>query len=157
MTTQRILISGIPGTGKSRFAKWLHDNHGFVHHDVDDLQGVPSTAWLLQQDRLIVDWGFPANEPSLSRATAIIQSWISVGVEHWWFDGDREAALESFLHRNTVSKRAWDIQLKGINQNWPEIAALFPPNRRLSVISPGPAYLSDEEIFRVIFRGKGDY
>src|SRR4029077_6677540 len=89
-----VLISGIPGTGKSCFANWLHENHGFVHLDVDAQGQLPSTDWLLQQNRLVIDWGFPANEPRLSTMIEIIQSWISVGVEHWWFDGDREAALQ---------------------------------------------------------------
>lgn len=108
-------------------------------------------SWLLQRDQLVIDWGFPANEPMLSAAVAIIESWIAADIRHWWFDGDREAALESFLLRNTVSKEAWDIQLRGINQNWTKIETLFPPDRRISVISPGPSFLSNEEIFRKVY------
>jgi hypothetical protein len=152
---QLVLISGIPGTGKSSFAQWLQVNHGFVHYDVDAENGqLPSVEWILQQNRLVVDWGFPANEPSLSVCTSRIQSWIAGGVNHWWFDGDRAAALRSFLSRRTVSREAWDIQLGGITQNWPRIEALFPPKRRLSVISVIDAdltYLPNQEIFATIF------
>jgi len=153
MTTPRkVLISGVPATGKTHFAEWLHENYGFAHHNVDQ-QGPLPADWL-QQDRFVIDWGFPANGLALSYSVEMIQSWISSGVEHWWFDGDRKAARKSFLTRNTVPKEAWDIQFKGINKNWETIAALFPPDRRLSVISSGPTYLPNDEIYRAMFRSK---
>ena len=115
-----LVISGIPGTGKSTYCQWLHEKHGFNHQDVD-WQGLPS-AELLDNRPLVIDWGFPANEPSLSACLDLINSWRGSGAEMWWFDGDRDAALRSFLARGTVSKSDWDYQLGGIESNWHRLA-----------------------------------
>lgn len=144
---QLVLISGIPGTGKSSFARWLQDEHGFFHYDVDTVRTLPTLAWILQQDRLVVDWGFPPNDHCFE----VIESWATHGVSQWWFDGDRDAALQSFMLRGTVSKKAWDIQLTGITQNWPKIEALFPAGRRLAVLDAARTYLPKQEIYAAIF------
>jgi hypothetical protein len=156
---QLVLISGIPGTGKSRFAEWLRDHHEFVLYETDKHGGKPpSTEWIFQQRQLVVEWGFPANEPSLSICIGLIKSWVDGGVSHWWFDGDRGAARTSFLNRGTVPatsrgmppELAWSLQVNEINRNWPTIGALFPPERRLGVIEAGPTYLPAQEIFAAI-------
>lgn len=157
---QLLLISGVPGTGKSCFAEWLRERHEFVLYETDKHGGKPpSTEWIFQQRQLVVEWGFPANEPYLSKCIELIQCWVDCGVGHWWFDGDRGAARASFLNRGTIPATsygippgvAWDAQVGEINRNWPKIEALFPPERSLRVIEAGPTYLPVQEIFATIF------
>lgn len=89
----QLLIAGIPGTGKSQFARWLVQSHGFAHFDVDNPshRGRSVDRWLAQQ-RLVIDWGFPVSE------LQTVEWLVERGVSHWWFDGDRDAAAESFLY-----------------------------------------------------------
>ena len=72
-------------------------------------------------------------------------------VEHWWFDGDRDAALHSFLKRGTVGRADWDRQLTGIEQRWKEISDVFA-GRILNVISAGPSYAPNEELMMLMRR-----
>lgn len=149
-----VLIAGIPGTGKSEFARWLVRHHRFVrcpaseepsHNFVREVNEA-----LVRHPRVVIDWGFPANKPALTTCLRFIESWINQGVRAWWFDGDRNAALESFLARGTVSKADWDNQLAGINANWTEIEAAFAEHI-LDVVSAGPTYLKDQEKFQLVF------
>jgi hypothetical protein len=103
----------------------------------------------------VIDWGFPANEPHLTACLAFVESLIERRVRAWWFDGDRNAALASFLARGTVSKADWEAQLAGINANWPKIAAAFA-GHILEVVSAGPTsagptYVTNEEKFGLVF------
>jgi hypothetical protein len=114
---------------------------------------------MFKQDQLVVEWGFPANEPLLSESISLIRSWVGSGVSHWWFDGDRAAARASFLRRGTLPETsrgiglgmAWDLQVGEINRNWQKVEGLFPPERRLHVIKAGPIYHPAQEIFATIF------
>lgn len=136
-----IILSGIPRTGKSTYSQWMHTTLGFVHHDVD-FQGVPEFS--IHENRpLVIDWGFSAIEPGLSWSIARINDWKAVGAKLWWFDGDRVAALASFLRRGTVSQNEWDRQMDGIVNNWDRIEAAI--DFRLDVISLA-GYVSPELI-----------
>lgn len=157
-----VLISGVPGTGKSRFAEWLRDHHEFDLYETDEHDSKPpSTDWIFQHHKLVIEWGFPANEPYLTISIGLIRCWLDRGVSHWWFDGDRDAARTSYVNRGTVPEAlrkmgispqmAWGAQVSEINRNWQKIEALFPPERRLRVIEAGPTYLPAEEIFARLF------
>lgn len=145
----RILLAGIPGTGKSYFAQWLVEVHGFVPHTAD-FAGPPSLEVLLRDPRVVLDWGFPAADPNFVPCLQFVKQLIANGFEHWWFDGDRDAALQSYLQRGDVPKANWDVQVPGIEQHWAEISALFK-DRQLNVISAGPTHTLPEEIFRQMF------
>jgi hypothetical protein len=150
-----IVLSGIPGTGKSTYSGWLQREHGFTHFDLDRQGGLPS-AQVLERRPLVIDWGFPANEPGLSSWLALIGTWKSDGAKLWWFDGDRDAALASFLKRKTVSKEAWDIQLHGIMTNWKKIEPAIDGMVNV-IMSDG--YLAPEVVFETMFpksRGGGN-
>ena len=141
-----IVLTGVPGTGKSTYASWLHQTYGFVHQDVDR-QGLPSGSVLARRP-LVVDWGFPANEPGLTDCIALIRTWRTTGAKVWWFDGDRDAALASFLKRGTVPKQSWDCQMRGINDNWSKIEAAI--DGRVDTIS-STRRLTSEEVFSHMF------
>ena len=138
----QLLICGIPGTGKSTFSRWLAAQHSYVHVDVDVGVSTPLDE-LMKSPRLVIDWGFPL------ASFATVEALIERGLEPWWFDGDRGAALSSFLSRGNVPKVAWDQQLAGIESRWQDIARLFR-GRILNVIAPGPIHMQMEERFTQI-------
>lgn len=138
-----LLIAGIPGTGKSGFAKWLVREHGYL---LCSPEKEPKGTIRQARDRssdVVIDWGFPVS--CLSTVDLLIKS----GVEPWWFDGDRCAALQSFLTRDCPgTKAAWVAQLDGIAKEWTRIKVLFDA-RILNVVFAGPAgelvYVSNED------------
>jgi hypothetical protein len=139
----QLLIAGIPGTGKSAFSRWLAENHGFAHFDVDwQSHQRPMEDWLTEP-LLVIDWGFPVSQ------LGTVRSLVQRGVSQWWFDGDRDAALASFLARRTVSKLAWDAQIAAIDAEWANISAVFD-HRIIDVISDGPAFMDPDAIFHLI-------
>ncbi|MGH7368364.1 MAG: hypothetical protein ACREK9_18325 [Candidatus Rokuibacteriota bacterium] len=135
-----VLLSGIPATGKSTFGRWLQKERGFLHWDLEKqlvlaLDG-RRLAWpgLLttragirrfvrelgrMHPRVVLDWGFPPER------LPIIVALQEEGVEAWWFDGDRTAAVESFQRRGTVPMEAWNIQLPKIDHHWSRIEETF--------------------------------
>ena len=133
-----MLIAGIPGAGKSTFGRWLADEHNLDHIDLDrEPYRLDPTTWA---PRTVLDWGF------LLATLPFVRSLVADGVEHWWFDGDRDAAHESFGSRkdHPGNEGAWRIQLAAVEEHWDEIAALFA-GRIIDVISAGPTYVSNEE------------
>jgi hypothetical protein len=115
-----VLLSGIPGTGKSSFSRWLVEHHGFVHFDVD-IGRLPSPTDLAHP-RAVLHWRFPAGD-RFPETVEILLGFDALGVARLWFDGDRAAALESYLGAGKP-KGDWDIQLAGIEAHWIEIEAL---------------------------------
>jgi hypothetical protein len=88
---------------------------------------------------VVIDWGFPVS------CLPAVQTLIASGVEPWWFDGDRDAALQSFLARpdHPATRADWDRQITAIQQHWNEIKVVFT-GRILDVVSAGPVHLPNE-------------
>jgi hypothetical protein len=148
MSKHFLIISGIPGTGKSTYSEWLCSTHGFAHQDID--KNTTIAPEFLQSERIVIDWGFPANEASgLTGSLATIESWKSKGAELWWFDGDRRAALKKYLALGKPRK-LWDYQVSGIRDNWKRINLIIESGKRLDVISAS-AHMTNEEMYKIMF------
>jgi hypothetical protein len=115
-----LLISGIPGTGKTYYGDKFASAFGFVHHDVED----PATAQRLSIDpaafieeltrlgrNTVVTWGF---HPEDSLSVDIVRLFRNSGFKLIWFDGNRRAALSAFLKRGTVPEEAFVAQVQRI-------------------------------------------
>ena len=89
---------------------------------------------------IVLDWGFPVG------CLPIVESLKQAGVEIWWFDGDRDAARQSFIKRGTVPVECLDIQMRDINREWPAIKQVFGDHIVYSV-QTGPTYLTSEAVF----------
>lgn len=86
---------------------------------------------LKARNDIVIDWGFPVSH------IGTVRRLIASGASAWWFDGDRTAALTSFMTRGTVPKAAWDRQLAAIEASWSVLAQLFD-DRILHVVSGDP-------------------
>ncbi len=141
-----VLISGIPATGKTGFGEWLARNRGFHHYDFEknparlDVLAMDPAAFIdaarAGHPDLVLTWGFPPNAVCVTKVGEL----HAVGLVPWWFDGDRDAALESYRRRPDYpgTDFFWDRQLRAVEQAWPELGDLFD-DRRIDVIGPGPA------------------
>lgn len=121
-----LLLSGIPATGKSTFAKHLARTCGFADYDLECYpRGWPhpelKAAWdsdrsdflaLLRKyhDRVVLDWGFPPTHYSW------IKELTNQGVELIWFDGDFAAAQRVFEGRGGISLKRFTEQIEAIKK-----------------------------------------
>jgi hypothetical protein len=147
-----LLVAGIPASGKSSFGRWMSQQHRFRHEDLEKhsnhlewLQRKPARSFIDEvrwgQPDFILDWGFPPNASTL----ATVRRLVEAGMTPWWFDGDRTAALESFLARGSPL-RDWEVQMPKIEANWGEIEAIFGSNH-IEAVSRGPVYTPPENIY----------
>ena len=120
---RRILVTGIPGTGKTTIGRYLVQQHGFEHLDFEtpahaehylsagkrallEKLGMPPVS----QD-MVISWGF-LPETQLPFVLALRDS----GYDWIWFDGDRAAARRAFLERGTSSEEAFEMQMRAIDE-----------------------------------------
>lgn len=104
----RILLSGLPGGGKTTLGHRLAADHGFLHADME------ANGWALAQaahrapepllrafpdDRdVVLTWGFHPFE-----SLHVVQALIREGVTPVWLDGNRAHFLASFIRRERGS------------------------------------------------------
>jgi hypothetical protein len=118
-----LLITGIPGTGKTTYGDKFAEEFGFLHCDLEDPQSFsrffPNPPQfiddLLNEKRnVVVTWGFgPDHEPSVSRVLQL----RSAGFKWIWFDGNRPAALREFQKRATVPELDLYVQMYRIENS----------------------------------------
>lgn len=118
-----LLITGVPGTGKTTYGGMFATEFGFVHHDLEDQQTlnrfVANRAQFIgellnEKKNVVATWGFaPDDEPSVS----LVLQLRSAGFEWIWFDGNRPAALREFLKRGTVQEIALYVQMYRIEKS----------------------------------------
>jgi hypothetical protein len=151
-----LLITGLPGTGKTRYTEWLeHHGWGCVRSDAMDnlldlaIAGVDTP--LLQRanafpEGFVVEWGFPVTKlPELRKM-------IRRGYNAWYFDGDRDAALSGWRARwQGRPETDFHLQADSLEERRSEIAKLFV-GKILETVRPGPEYLPEESIHQLIER-----
>jgi hypothetical protein len=153
-----LLLSGLSGAGKSHYAKWLEGRGwGRLEFDnADDLvREVLNAAvggWdepLLSERRrhqhgLVLEWGFHTD--NLPQLRAMIER----GYNAWYFDGDRDAALQGWKAAHPqLDVRFWHAQVQRLDTHWLEISALYR-SKIITTIEPGPHHVPEKEIHRLI-------
>ena len=156
-----LLITGLPGSGKSEFGEALRDlGWTFLEGDradswPDDVHGAwdlaleGDDARLLEQAArhprgLVVEWGFPADH------LPTIMSLIGRGYECWYFDGDRSAAFEAWKRAKPGRPEGWfHEQVDGLAGIQDKIEEVFGA-RRLITVEPGPSHTSTEDLIERI-------
>ncbi|HUU16595.1 MAG TPA: hypothetical protein VMW72_05555 [Sedimentisphaerales bacterium] len=137
-----LLISGVPGVGKSYFGTWLEKEKNFLHLDVEKdgrlekftlnqdwlncfktSQAEAFVGRLQNLGRLVVlNWGFP------TQFLYVVQAMKTAGVQIWWFDADYTIARNVFLKRGDVPVQAFDNQVANIMRDREQIESIFSPN-----------------------------
>lgn len=114
-----LLISGIPGTGKTCFGDRLQREFGFVHYDLERQEllnrfaSAPAsfiTDVKTPGKSVVVTWGFFPNEAQIELVLRLKRE----GFKLIWFDGDRAAALREFRKRGSVSEQLFHAQIERI-------------------------------------------
>jgi hypothetical protein len=162
------ILWGVPGTGKSTFARWLADNRGFTHVDTDAVvmgRAKPTAlteAWQRTFDRaiapaafvetvarhghpVVTEYGLWANAGNL----ALLRDLQQLGADPWWFDGYRLAAFAAWRDENRRADRnfddeAWHRVVAVINANWQSLERLFGAARILRTVESGPRHVPPE-------------
>ena len=130
---RRLLITGIPGIGKTTIGDYLAAHRGFQHLNFEigttmqrflsgGEDGLVREIAHSEQGRrdTVITWGFlPAEQlPAVLRLCELGYTWV-------WLDGDRDAARRAFLKRGDVPEYLLDRQLERIAQHL-DLAMLQP-------------------------------
>jgi len=124
MPSQRdlLLITGVPGTGKTWFGDKFAINFGFVHYDLEEQQTLNRLAAnpaqfiaeiITRNENVVVTWGFLPDETQ----SAIVPQFRNSGFKLIWLDGNRPAALREFQKRNTVPEELFYLQMYRIENS----------------------------------------
>lgn len=126
----RILIAGVPATGKTTIGDYLRDRFNFRHFDVESGEANPNTSpigklfWQSEIDKLlehleksskniVITWGFVCDN---LLSLGIIDALQKRGFKFIWFHADEPLARTAFLERGTGDIRAFDIQMERIKR-----------------------------------------
>ena len=155
-----ILLSGIPATRKSTFARYLAGEHGFAHYDMEcyphrwphpELYGTwnsdrPAFVAQLRQlhDRIVLDWGFPPD------CLSMVGELQACGVRLIWFGGDIACARKAFKARGGRDVGCFDEQVANIQK------ARFPDSLDCVIVlalSSSGEYLDPRQIESLVLPG----
>ncbi|MBI4100412.1 hypothetical protein HY439_01595 [Candidatus Microgenomates bacterium] len=157
-----ILLTGVPGTGKTRIGNHLKDTHDFYHIDLED-PGINSSPEFIQfhqtslnPDQLmqeinihgkdaVITWGFYpiAHDFLLLRLQHL-------GAKMFWLDGDRNLAKEAWRNRTArIPDELFDKQIERINNH--NIKGIFKPFNINTFDEVNKAHRDIEEIIKEIF------
>ncbi len=125
-----ILITGIPGTGKTFYGESFAQQFGFTHYNLEEastrssfLSNPPEfmEEILRKGEDAVVTWGFGPNKLEIG----LVGQFKAKGFMLVWFDGSRPAALREFIKRGTVPEECFYAQMWRI-ENSKVIEAIKP-------------------------------
>lgn len=110
---------------------------------------IPPIGFALKRrgEATVVEVGFRPGEEKL----AILRELIDACASAWWFDGDRDGALDNWRRRDKpVDDAFWRVQLGYVDRHWVEIAELFR-TRIVRSVGPRGATLPEDQIDGLMF------
>jgi hypothetical protein len=161
---KRILIAGVPATGKTTTGDYLREKFNFRHFDVESNEADPNISfvgqlfWELKIDEFlkqveeegkdtVITWGFVCDN---QRSLTIINMLQQKGFEFIWFQAEELIARKAFLERGIGNIGDFDLQMERIKKlnlntfNNPIIITTLDEN----------GHKNKDEIVESIFRGK---
>lgn len=162
MSRPILLLSGIPGSGKSSYGRWLGHTKRFLHVDFD--QGDLQKHFLLDSFREIessgaerfiaqllgldspvcLDWGFPPH------CLWIVHRLAETGVNLWWFEAEKGLAKKHFLSRPKACEAAFDEQTANIEASRGAIMELFG-DHIVHALRPDGTHVPSAKIYAQMF------
>ena len=118
----RLLITGVPGAGKTQFGEYLVSTHRFVHRDLENpdefAKFVENPTDYLQKlsargQKPVITWGFVPGPDQIELVRSIGRHGFGI----FWFDGDRPAALRAFQKRGTSPEANFYLQMYRIESS----------------------------------------
>lgn len=96
-----MLITGVPGMGKTTIGNYLREKKGFKHIDFEDSESLKRFATNteqfirqeLSQDNIVITWGFVPVENQIN----LVLYLRNIGLKIVWLDGNRLAAFREYL------------------------------------------------------------
>jgi predicted kinase len=158
-----LLLTGIPASGKSMFARYLSNTHGYFAYVLEELpaddeirklwlrclEAGDATRFVKKMRNLptsvVVEWGFPANEACIR----LVQSMKDHGMRVVWFELPDDFARERFVARGTVQVEAFDAQVPAIRANYDTIMERVEPEV-VSVLEADGMAKSHDAVFAEI-------
>jgi hypothetical protein len=131
-----LVLSGMPGSGKSHYAAHLADQGWrWINHDVASGGDALERLWLaVRTDSLtetlaafvaaapthtVLEFGFPV------QYLPVIEALRKAGAVTWWISGDDAACLRAWRGERKVDDAIWDNQVDDIAREWPRIAVAY--------------------------------
>lgn len=116
MSRRLLLITGIPGTGKTTLGEYLQDKHGFTHvnreiHDPKAFTEDPKGFLSKSAGDVVATWGF---RPLAPEDVAGVAGLCALGFRGAWFDGYRPWALKQVIASPTKSEADFYLQLRNV-------------------------------------------
>lgn len=122
-TSKLLLITGIPGTGKTDIGNYLQKNHSFKHLEIENILATnrfgPDWFGKVEQiisesrsknQNLVITWGFlPAQDHQK------VMYLRKLGMVLIWFDGDKQAARRNFSRLGTEPEAEFEKALGRIS------------------------------------------
>ena len=155
-----LLITGVPGTGKTTIGDHLAEEYGFIHLDVELLDSWSvelkdlflSNSWAEFIKRLksygkdiVMTWGFMPGVHDNA-----VKDLQELGFKLIWFDGNREAARVAFLKRGTVDEPTLDIQMARVEKM--NIQSLNPTI--INTFDENGKFQNKDKIVELLFEAK---
>ena len=123
MKPRLLLLTGIPGTGKTEMGKYLEETQGFLHvnremHSPPEFSKDPAPFLASTERDIVASWGFRPKE--MEDVQGILQL-VSLGFRGVWFDGHRPWALEQILRDRP--QKEWEFYLQMFNVETSRVAS----------------------------------
>jgi AAA domain len=153
-----LVLWGLPGTGKSTYARWLAGEKGFTHIDTDNMgAGSNPVEWswfaVVNQGadparfvRLAAGWEQPVVLESGVYPTADLPERMRAeGAKAWWFDGDQLVARQAWREKNSrrtapYRDSLWAEVVGNLELNRPLTEEFFGP-RLIRTVEAGPTHV----------------
>ncbi len=169
-----LILWSYPGAGKSYFAQWLVEHKDFEHIDTDQLGNrlrtpleeawwktingyAPIQTFLDVAERhgrpIVTEYGVWGTADTVARLKELQR----LGAMVWWFDADRDGALEAWRAENIRLSRPfedglWASVVASIDKHWALLALVFG-SRIVRTLDADAVKKRPEEIYESIFGG----
>ena len=103
----KIIISGVPGCGKTYFGDWLRDHHGFTHVNLEHRK--VREHYIIPPQDLRLDWLFTLSSKMVvtlpltpPEDIQLVKMFEAGGCKPWWFSANLELARARYVERPDV-------------------------------------------------------